>query len=271
VLNILLIGTVGGVLSGMLGVGGAVIMLPLLTIFGGLTLKEASNITIVQVVAAAMISIAVYNRARLVHMRLALHMGGAAVLGGIGGGYGSQAMPSWLLEWLFLVVVVVAIALLFIPVRDVTPPLAATPGAAGAPGAPGAAGTTAESRMPPFNRNQAVGLGVSVGALAGVLGAGGGFLIVPLMIGALRLPTRLAIGSSPVVILISSMAGLSGKLIAGQVPFLPAAALVVGAVPATYLGTRIGRRLSPRSLRYLLMGLLIVIAIRGVLVILRVA
>lgn len=249
-LNIFIIGVVGGVLAGMLGVGGAVILLPLLTAFGGLTLKEASGITIVQVVVAALISLAVYNRARLVHLRLALTMGIAGLVGGLAGGYGSQAMPVIALEWLFLVVVVVALALLLIPVRE-------TP--------------TAQDALPPFNRGQAAGLGFSVGALAGVLGAGGGFLIVPLMIGALRLPTRLAIGSSPVVILISSLAGLSGKLVAGQIQLLPAVALVAGAVPATYLGTRIGQRLSPRFLRMLLGVLLVAIAIRGVAVLLHLA
>ncbi len=246
-LNIFLIGAAGGLFSGMLGVGGAVILLPLLTTFTGLSLKEASNITIVQVVGAALVSIAAYNRARLVHLSLALHMGAAALLGGLAGGYGSQALPSFALEWLFLFVVVFAIALLFIPVHEAPP---------------------SDARLPRFNRYQAMGLGVSVGALAGTLGAGGGFLIVPLMIGALRLPTRLAIGSSPVVILISSLAALSGKLLAGQIQLQPAVALVAGAVPMTYLGTRLGRHLSPRFLRLLLGALLVVIAVRGVVVLL---
>ncbi len=82
------------------------------------------------------------------------------------------------------------------------------------------------------------------------------------------MPTRLAIGSSPVVILISSLAALSGKLLAGQIQLQPAVALVAGAVPMTYLGTRLGRHLSPRFLRLLLGALLVVIAVRGVVVLL---
>lgn len=232
----------------MLGVGGAVVLLPLLSTFAGLSLKEASGITIVQVVAAAIVSVVAYYRGRLVHLSLALHMGVASAIGGLAGGYGSQALPSAAIEWLFLLVVVIAIALLLIPVTEFVP---------------------LDGQFPRFNRYQAIGLGITVGALAGILGAGGGFLIVPLMIGALRMPTRLAIGSSPVVILISATSALLGKLMAGQISLLPAAALIAGAVPSAYLGTRIGRRLQPRMLRILLGVILFAIALRGIAVLFR--
>ncbi|MGH2353966.1 MAG: sulfite exporter TauE/SafE family protein [Chloroflexota bacterium] len=239
------IGAAGGLLSGMLGVGGAVILLPLLTAFAGLSLKQASGITIVQVVVSSLVSWAAYQRGRLVHLELATYMGSASALGGIAGGYGSSVLSSRTLEWVFLSVVIVAIALLLIPVGE----LPATSG-----------------DLPRFNPVQAIGLGLMVGALAGLLGAGGGFLIVPLMIGALRLPTRLAIGSSPVVILISGSFGFAGKLLAGQIQPDLAAALVVSAAPCAYLGTHIGRRLPSRFLRLLLGTILVLIAVRGVLV-----
>lgn len=229
----------------MLGVGGAVVLLPLLTTFTDLSLKEASNITVVQVFASALASIGAYYRRRLIHFSLALYMGGAGFAGGLAGGYGSQALPSTALETLFLFVTLIAIALLFIPVTE---PVTIT-------------------AAPPFSRAQAIGLGVSVGALAGVLGAGGGFLIVPLLIGVLRLPTRLAIGTSPVVILVGAAAALAGKLVSGQVLLAPAVALVAGAMPSAYFGTHISRRLSPRALRLTLGVVLSAIAVRGAIIV----
>lgn len=228
----------------MLGVGGAVVLLPLLTAFAGLTLKEASNVTIAQVIAASIISVVAYQRRGLVYSSLALYMGGASVLGGLAGGLGSKALSSRVLEWLFLAVVVFAIGLLLLPVHEA--PIAAMV-------------------RPRFNRLQAAGLGAMAGTLAGLLGAGGGFLIVPLMIGTMRLPTRLAIGTSPAVILISSSSGLLGKLLAGQMRADLALALVAGAAPCAYLGTLVGRRLPARSLRLLLGGVLVAIAVREVL------
>jgi uncharacterized membrane protein YfcA len=236
------VGAVGGLLSGMLGVGGAVVLLPLLTTFAGLTLKEASNVTIVQVVAAALVSVRMHYPRRLIHVRLALVMGSASFAGGLLGGLGSAALRPLTVEALFLGVVLLAIVLLFLPLGQITAP---------------------DGAFPPVNPLAASAIGLMAGTLAGILGAGGGFLIVPLLIGPLRLPTRLAVGTSPAVILIGSAAALAGKALSRQILVVPAGILVAGAIPFTYLGARLGARLSPRALRLLLAAVLIVIALRG--------
>ncbi len=89
--------------------------------------------------------------------------------------------------------------------------------------------------MPRFNAPLAAGLGLLVGSLAGLLGAGG-IPIVPLLIGIMRLPTRLAIGTSPVVILISGSFGLVGKFLSLQVQPDLAGRPGGGAPPCAYLG-----------------------------------
>jgi uncharacterized protein len=246
-LNILLIGAVGGALSGMLGVGGAVILLPLLTTFAGLTLKEASNITVVQVVASSLIGWWSYRRGGLVHTRLAVVMGLAGAIGGFAGGYGTGRFTDGQLEVIFLGVVLMAIALLFIPIKDVA---------------------ALGDDMPHFNVLLALGIGGIVGILAGLLGAGGGFLIVPLMLVGLRMPVHLAIGSSSIVKLITSSFAYAGKLLGTHIdPFL-AATLLVSSVPFTYLGTYIAKRSSARVLRIVLSTILILIAVRSIFILL---
>jgi len=242
-LSVLLIGIVGGVLSGMLGVGGAVILLPLLTTFAGLSLKEASNITVVQVVASSLIGWWSFRRGKLVHTQLALWMGGAGAFGGFAGGYSSAFFTNRDLEWVFLAVVLAALILLFLPVRELT---------------------IAGDEMPSFSRPYAAGLGLFVGILAGMLGAGGGFLIVPLMIAALRVPTKVAIGSSAIVKLISSLFAYGGKVMGMYIDPVLVLTLLVGAIPFTYLGTRIARRVSPRTLRTVLSSMLFLIALRTI-------
>jgi uncharacterized protein len=242
-LTVFLIGAAGGLLSGMLGVGGAVILLPLLTGFAGLTLKEASGLTIVQVVVSSLISWWAYQQGRLVHLSLAVTMGVASAAGGLVAGYASGRLSDRTLEAVFLAVVLAAVVLLLVPIPE--PPFKA-------------------GELPRYSPALAAGLGLLVGSVAGLLGAGGGFLIVPLLIAVMRLPTRLAIGTSPVVILISGSFGFVGKLLAGQVDPVLAAALVLGASPSTYLGTLIGRRLPPRVLRRLLGLVLVLIAARTV-------
>jgi uncharacterized membrane protein YfcA len=243
--SIFAIGVAGGLLSGLLGVGGGVVMLPLLTTVGRLPLGQAAGVTVVQVAAASLVSVLVFRRGHAVHTPLALHMGTASAVAAVVAGYASPAVPSGALEGLFLLLVFVALALLFGTPRG----LVAT--------APGA---WADGGLPAFSRWQAVALGGAVGILAGLLGAGGGFLIVPLLIGGMRLPTRLAVGTSPLVVLMSGSFALCGKLLAGEVRPDLAVALVISAAPCAYLGARLSARLSPNALRALLGAVLLLIA-----------
>jgi uncharacterized membrane protein YfcA len=242
-LTVFLIGAIGGLLAGLLGVGGAVIQLPLLTTFAGLSLKEAAGLTVVQVVASSLVSWWAFRRERLVHLPLAMTMGAGAALGGLAGGAVSGYLPERALELVFLGAVLAALALLLLPPLDTPAP---------------------SDKMPHYNPLLAAGLGLLVGALAGLLGAGGGFLVVPLLLGVMRLPTRLAIGTAPVVVLLGGAAGFAGKLLGGQVEPRLAAALVLGASPCAYLGARLGQRLPPRVLRLMLGVLLALIAVRSV-------
>lgn len=227
----------------MLGIGGAVILLPLLTVFAGLTLKEASNVTVVQVVASSLIGWWAFRRGGLVHTRLALWMGGAGALGGFIGGFASGRLTELQLQIIFLSVVVAALVLLFLPVKELA---------------------VSGDSMPAFNVPFAAGLGVIVGLLAGMLGAGGGFLIVPLMLTGLRVPMRLAIGSSSVVKLISSSFAYAGKLAGTHIDPMLALALLASAVPCTYAGTWIARRVPARFLRVTLAVMLVGIALHSV-------
>src|SRR5262249_11366267 len=86
-------------------------------------------------------------------------------------------------------------------------------------------------------------LGLAGGVLAGMVGAGGAFLLLPLMLYVLHVPARSAVGSSLGVVAIGATAGAIGKLITGQIPGWPALALVAGALPAAQLGAATSKRL----------------------------
>ncbi len=90
--------------------------------------------------------------------------------------------------------------------------------------------------------------GVAVGFLTGFLGVGGGFLIVPALTLVARLPIKLAIGTSLVVITINCASGLIAHRFEGldAVIIFP---FIVGSFIASTFATRIARRLSPKTLK----------------------
>ena len=107
---------------------------------------------------------------------------------------------------------------------------------------------------PSISAPLAVLIGAAVGFTGGLVGQAGSFILIPLMVYVLRVPTRFAIGSNLGIILFAALAGLGGKLGTAQVPLFLALALVGGAVPAAQVGAWASRRTKPRLLRYLLAG-----------------
>jgi hypothetical protein len=114
----------------------------------------------------------------------------------------------------------------------------------------------------PFSLGLAIALPALIGTMSGLVGAGGAFLTVPVLIALIRVPVRLAIGTSLAMTSMSALMGTIGKAVTGQVPPGPAAIVVLGALA----GARLGGQLSPRApeavLRGVLGGLIVVVAVR---------
>ncbi len=91
--------------------------------------------------------------------------------------------------------------------------------------------------------------GAAVGALTGFLGVGGGFLIVPALVMLLGLPMNQAIGTSLLIIVMNSVAGLLGHLGEVALDFGMIAVFVGAGLLGTYLGARLTRWLKPEQLR----------------------
>jgi uncharacterized membrane protein YfcA len=113
-----------------------------------------------------------------------------------------------------------------------------------------------------FNRPLAALVALGVGLAAGLIGAGGAFLLVPMLLVVVGIPIRVTIGSSLAITAVSALTGFAGKLATGQVPWLPAVMVVLGAVPGAQLGAWLSRRLSGRRLKQTLFVVVLLTSIR---------
>jgi hypothetical protein len=220
-----LLGFAGAFLSGLVGVGGAILMIPLLLyvppVFGldPLGIRTVSAITIVQVAAASLASLAGHVPA--VDRRLFASVGLSMIVAAFLGGLASAFVEPAILEAVFAAMALAAAAMMLL-LRDHTAPE-----------------SDAALR---FNVPLAITLGAGVGLMAGLIGAGGAFILIPLMLYVLRIPMRVVVGTSLAIVAASAIAGLVGKAMTGQVDWLLAAALVVGALPGGRLGSYVSRR-----------------------------
>ena len=241
------LGVGGAFVSGLVGVGGAIVMIPFLLYgppllgVGALDIKTVAAITMVQVFVASVSGMIAHGRHRAVNRRLATVGGAAMAAGSLAGAVGSKYVPErWLLV-VFATMVTVAFALMLLPEP---PPDVAQPAEVKEYSAPLTALTT----------------GV-VGVAAGLVGAGGAFLLVPLLLVVVGVPIRVTIGSSLAITAVAATAGVLGKAVTGQIPVGPALVVAAGALPGAQLGAIASRRLSGVALKR---TLLVVIVATGV-------
>ncbi len=241
------LGFAGAFVSGLVGVGGAIVMIPLLYYVppllgvGGLDMREVSGVTMVQVLAAAGVGAWSHGRHAAVDRGLAWVGGVAKTLGTFAGALASSRLSGQVLLVVFAVMTTVALPLLLVP-----PPL----------------GGERDGRATAPRRTAAAAgsLGL-IGVASGVVGSGGSFLVVPVMIAYLRLPVRIAIGTSLAVTGMSAVAGVLGKAVTAQIPLGPAALVVLGSLLGAPAGSATSRRVPVRVLRLILVGIVTLVAI----------
>lgn len=230
------IGLAGGFVAGLLGLGGSILLVPLLLGippaigYAPVSMRAVAAISLVQVAFAAGASVLLHldPRAKAARARSATTPAAVAGAAALAGGLLSARIPSGTLLVLFALTSTVATILLLIPRRE------AEEGGEEAPAGWGPLALVA---------------GVA-GLVTGLVGAAGGFLLVPFLQYMLRFPARTAQSTALRVVLIAALAGLSGKLLTGQIPVGLAAALVLGALPGAWWGGEVSGRLDPRGLRW---------------------
>jgi hypothetical protein len=103
--------------------------------------------------------------------------------------------------------------------------------------------------------------GLATGVLTGFFGVGGGFVIVPALVLLLGLPITLAVGTSLLVIALTSGAALASHLASGSIDWTIAVAFTGAAIAGALAGRRLGATVSAERLGHLFALLLVAIAV----------
>lgn len=232
------VGASVGFLSGLLGIGGGIVMFPLLLYvppllgFEGIPVKSITGLTMIQGFFASLSAMLLYKKHRLVNKTLVLTLGFSLFTSSLTGSFVSKAVPDKILLFIFGALAFTASVMMFIP-RSYTED------------------DLTEDKVD-FHKTTAIIIGISIGFLIGLVGQGGAFIIIPLLLYVLKIPLRVALGSTLAIGLFSATAGLTGKIATGQVPFHMAIALLLGAVPVAQLGAVVGRKTNTKLLQWLL-------------------
>lgn len=246
-ITLVMLGLGGGFLSGLLGLGGAIFMIPLLLYvppllgMGHLDMKQVAAVSMVQVLSASISGLIVHYKNKFVSKSLLLTMGLCNALGSLGGSLYSKQIGSGFLLAVFATMAIIAAITMFVPKREQE-------------------GMDLKPDDLVYNKPLAAVISLGIGLFGGMVGAPGAFIYIPVMIYILNIPTRIVIGSTLGIVLFGAIMGTVGKAATGQIIWPYAIALVVGTVPGAQLGGRISKKTSTKRLRQ---AIAVIIAITG--------
>jgi uncharacterized membrane protein YfcA len=218
-----------GVSLGILGGGGSILTVPILVYLAGQDTKEAIATSLFVVGVTSLAALIPHARAHRVRWRTGLLFGAFSMVGAYGGGRLAEYIPGTVLLVAFaLMMLATAFAMLRKPRNDrkKTRP--------------------AHSDLP--LKHIAVE-GLVVGAVTGLVGSGGGFLVVPALAILGGLPMGIAVGTSLLVIAMKSFAGLAGHLSGVEIDWRLALIVTAAAVVGSLIGGRLAGRIPQDALR----------------------
>ena len=262
-------GVAAGLLGSLLGHGGGILIVPLLTLAFNLPLLTAVGVSLICVIVTSSAAAGVYLERRVANLRLGMTLELFTACGAMVGGLVAFLLPERLLQLLFtglLVYVAVTMARRRDPVPEEVPATApardgASTPAADAPAPVAAAPSFLDRMSGPGYRVRRLGLGmigsVGAGVTSALLGIGGGLIKVPVMHVVMGVPLRVATATSNLMIGITASASAIIYLLRGGIDPYAAAPTAVGVFIGASIGSRIAARIDLRILRGLFVAILL--------------
>jgi uncharacterized membrane protein YfcA len=234
-----ILGTLGGILAGVAGVGGGIVFVPTLVYVAGWDIKEAVAASFVIIVFSSLSGTIRNARSEdPVDWRAAAILAASVAPASLIGVFVSSVSPSSVVRVVFAGVL---LALAY-------------------PTARGGVGAPEGGRKIPVSLVLLAGVGI--GTLSGLVGVGGGVVMVPLMVLGLGLSTKRAASTSLAVILFTGLVASIGYIATGFSDLLSLPPLVVGSIIGAWLGVRLRDRLPERTIRVGFAGFMVLIALR---------
>ena len=256
-LLLVLSGLAAGAFGSLLGLGGGILIVPILTLGFGVPLTTAVGTSLICVIATSTGAAAINVSAGRADVRLGITLGAGTVVGALTGGVIAGYLPDRVLAALFAALLAyTALTMLRRLLGGSGATEDAAPGDPAAPDGPTAPGYRGQ-RVP-----VAVGGSFLAGNVSGLLGVGGGIVTVPLIHLVIGAPMRVAVATSNFMIGLTAAAGAYAYLFRGDIDPRLAAPIVLGVAGGAAIGAAVSSRLRSSWLIALFVVVVVYVAIR---------
>lgn len=235
------LGFVAGIVGSIVGLGGGIVIVPVLTIIG-IPHTLASSSSLFAAFSNSVASTASYAKQKRIDFRIGLRLGLMSVPGTILGAMLSGQATSELFKILFALVLGGSCYYLFLK-RNLEPQENIT------------------------GKIMALSSGISffAGILSSFFGIGGGIVFVPLMIIGMGFLVKTATATSQLILMFSSASGMITHTLLGHADFVYAGLLAAGAFGGGLIGARLSVEIKENRLRILVIAVLLIAAIKLIL------
>jgi uncharacterized membrane protein YfcA len=256
----------------MLGVGGGIFVVPILVLVFDLQTRQAVGTSLVMIIFTALSATAAYYRQKRIDWKVGIAAAVVTVPGAAIGAYATQLLSSKNLAIIFGLVLFAMAAVLIR--RSYRPPNRRASGVIASENKPAipkrawkrrivdSAGRVFEYDAKIYSGLLFLFLG---GVASGFLGIGGGLIVVPILTAYVGLPMHLAVATSMLTMIFTSVSGVSTHILLGNILIEYAIPLVIGILIGAQLGARTAHRLKSVylervfALMVLVMGALLIL------------
>lgn len=255
-----LVGVLIGIASGLLGIGGGTVMVPIFRLAFGMSATMSTATSLFAIIPTSISGAISHVKGKTCIPALGIAAGlGGACLSPVGV-WLAQLSPDW------LVMLAAALIIGYSAINMFKKAFKLRPAGQPAAGTDAAASPTADdSSLSRKQLLQGAAIGLVAGLASGYVGVGGGFIMVPLMLSIIGIPMRKASGTSLIAVMILAIPGVIEQGIIGNINYLAGIAIVIGTIPGAVIGARLVTKVPERTLRLLFGCFLIVAAVMLVL------
>lgn len=223
IIRLALIGLVVGFFSGLFGVGGGIVLVPLLIVVAGFSQRSASGTSLAAVLPTAIAGMIAYASHDSVDWIAGALLAAGAIVGSLLGTWLLHRTRQKVLRWIFIVfLLVIAVRMLFlVPDRSV------------------------DLEFTPWVIAGLVGIGLVTGILSGLLGIGGGVFVVPAIMLVFGLGDLVAKGTSLLMMIPTAITGTIANLRRGHASITAAAIIGCLSIPASVGGAALAWAIPP--------------------------
>lgn len=254
-----LVGAGIGVLSGMLGIGGGTILVPVFRLLFNMSPVMSTATSLFTIIPTSVSGVASHVRFKTCVVSLGVATGLGGALTSPVGVWLASISPSWAI--MVAAALIIGWSAVDVLRKAVKESRTAEAGQSAKGGANDAAPPPSSVKL---TRKQLVTgaiIGLGAGLASGYVGVGGGFIMVPFMLSFVGIPMRLASGTSLMAVMILAVPGVIEQALFGNINYLAGIAVAVGSIPGAAVGARLVRVVPERTLRFIFSGFLLVAAV----------